>query len=655
MSRLPTTRLHAFASVGAAMALASGLVISAAPSAHASPATRSDDTAGVRGVVYTTLQHGSRIYLGGEFDFAGRWSGAGQVVDAADGRVLSPALRVVGQVNVAVPDGIGGWFIGGSFTQVLGQQRLGLARITKAGKLSPFRADVAGTVNSLAYRSGTLFVGGGFSAVKGVTRSNVAAITAGDSTVTAWNPATNGPVRALEVSGPGTSVYLGGAFSQAAGAARSGAAEVGLSDGVATAWNPNVTGAVNAIETDGTSVYLGGDFSNAGAAPRTDLAAVTTSTGTATAWAPSTDGVVNALALRTGDSRVFVGGSFNNAGGQARQNLAAIGSNGLADAWTASTNGEVYDLDTNASNDVVVSGAFTTIDGVGRLRGASVSATGDVLSWDPATDDTIRAASVSTFQGISRTLLGGSFSYVNGVANANIAALDVATGDVIRSFDADTDAIVKALTISGDGSRLFVGGGFLNVNGAFRSRIASLDPATGTLHNWSANAVGNVNGLAVNGDSLYVGGGFSTIGGESISRLARVSVTTSAVDTSFNPSPGGVVRAVEVTNDGSKIFAVGGFTTVGGQQRPGAALVNSNGSLGAWAPTDGGASIAADLSPDQSRIYFSTSKNRMFAYDYATAGGNSPTWISRTGGDVQAIAATSTEVYVGGHFRNFPE
>lgn len=141
----------------------------------------------------------------------------------------------------------------------------------------------------------------------------------------------------------------------------------------------------------------------------------------------------------------------------------------------------------------------------------------------------------------------------------------------------------------------------------------------------------------------------------SISHLARVSISTSTVDTGFDPNPGGSVKALEVTTDGSKIFAVGTFTSFAGQSRPGAALVNVNGSLGSWAPSEGGSAIAADLSPDQNRIYFSTSRNRMFAYDYTGLSPNSPTWISRTGGDVQAIAATATEVYVGGHFRNFPE
>ncbi len=634
-----------------------GTMVATAPAANASPATISDDTAGVRGVVYASLQQGDRIYIGGEFDFAGRWSGSSQIVDTAGGRVAFPALRSVGDINVAIPDGVGGWFVGGSFSQVLGSPRIGLARITKAGKLTTFRADVTGSVNALALSGGTLYVGGNFSSVGGASRSNLAAVNAGTGAVTGWTPGANGTVRAMEVSG--SSLLVGGAFSQAGGASRTGLAQLDLASGTATAFNPGVTGEVRALDASGGTLYVGGDFSNAAGASRTDLAAIDIATAAATAWAPTTDGAVNALSVA--GSQVVVGGEFTSASGQPRQNLAGFGTDGSLTAWQADANGPVLDLEPAPSGDVQAVGAFTTVDGLPRLNGAAVNAAGDVTAWDPGTDATIRAVAVSTAKNaagvtVSNNLLGGSFEYVNGVANDNVAALDVATGDVVRTFVADTDAVVKALALASDGSRLFVGGGFQNVNGAFRSRLAALSPATGALQNWSANATGSVNALAVDADALYVGGGFGAVAGnQATNRLARVSVATSDVDPTFDPNPGGTVRALEVTSDGSRIFAVGTFTSFAGQNRPGAAMVAEDGSLDAWAPSEGGSAIAADLSPDQSRIYFSTSKNRTFAYDYLTANANTPTWIARTGGDVQAIAATDDEVYVGGHFRNFPE
>ncbi len=477
----------------------------------------------------------------------------------------------------------------------------------------------------------------------------------------AWDPGANGPVRALEMAAGNTAVYAGGSFSQAGGAVRASLAELAVSSGSATTWNPSVTGEIRAVEASGGSVYVGGDFSAAGGAARIDLAGVDPTTGAATSWAPTTNGAVNALAVPTGSTHVVAGGAFDTVSGQPRQNLVGIGADGAVLPWQVDADGEVFDLDSAPNGEVQVSGAFTSVDGANRLRGASLTASGDLGAWDPGTDEAIRAVASSSAKDangtlVTKSIIGGNFSYVNGAPRKNIAAIDAATGDLDRSFVADTDALVKALAMSPAGDMLFIGGGFTDVNGLYRSRLAALNPTTGAALSWSANAGGSVNALATNGDALYVGGGFSSIGGvDTIAELARVSISTSAVDSGFNPNPGGSLKALEVTSDGSKIFAVGPFTSFAGQSRPGAALVNVNGTLGSWAPSEGGSSIAADLSPDQNRIYFSTSRNRLFAYDYTGANPNTPTWVARSGGDVQAIAATTTEVYVGGHFRNFPE
>ena len=43
-----------------------------------------------------------------------------------------------GSVSTVVPDGSGGWYIGGSFTQVGGQTRNYIARINADGSLNPW-------------------------------------------------------------------------------------------------------------------------------------------------------------------------------------------------------------------------------------------------------------------------------------------------------------------------------------------------------------------------------------------------------------------------------------------------------------------------------------------------------------------------------------
>ncbi|MFM7059701.1 MAG: YncE family protein [Actinomycetes bacterium] len=275
--------------------------------------------------------------------------------------------------------------------------------------------------------------------------------------------------------------------------------------------------------------------------------------------------------------------------------------------------------------------------------GAAVAVTPDAT---PRVNGTVWAVA----QVGNRTIIGGDFTTVGGVARQNIAAL-TADGKLDQTFNPGADGIVYALAGSADGTRVFAGGVFLNAGGQARARLAALDATTGAaVPTWTANTDGDVLGLATAGDRLYVAGRFLTIKDANRRRLAAVDASTGAVQLGFNPWPNWTVKAVAVSPDTTKVYAVGGFTAIGGATRnQGAAeLLASNGSATAFAPTKGGTVLAMALSPDGSRLYYSTPDNQVFAY--APALSNAPIWIGKGGGDTQAIAASSTEVYVGGHF-----
>ena len=253
------------------------------------------------------------------------------------------------------------------------------------------------------------------------------------------------------------------------------------------------------------------------------------------------------------------------------------------------------------------------------------------------------------------TYIGGSFKSVSGVPRQNVAAIR-ADGSVDPSWNPSTDGVVYALAASADGSKVFLGGGFSTVGGESRSRLAAASPDTGQLlSDWAATAKNNVVRALVAdaGDRLYVGGSFSTFSGRNIARLAAVSQSTGGVDTSFAPAPSATVRALALSEDGTKLYAGGPFTTIGGASRPGAAeLSATSGVATSFAPTEGGVVISMDVTPS-GRLFFGTTSNRTYAYD--PAAGGAPVYRVRTGGDVQAILATDDEVYIGGHFTSLPE
>ena len=254
------------------------------------------------------------------------------------------------------------------------------------------------------------------------------------------------------------------------------------------------------------------------------------------------------------------------------------------------------------------------------------------------------------------TYIGGSFAKVAGQPRANLAAIG-ADGKVVTSWTPATDGIVYALAASDDGSKVYVGGEFSTVNGVARRGLVAVDPTQGALVSEVSADLdkdGAVRALVTGvGNRLYVGGKFETIGGKWNGRLASVDQTTGVVDKNFRPRPNTGVRALALDEDKSKLYVGGSFSAMSSLPRPGIGEVDAvTGVVTGFAPAEGGVVIATDVDPS-GRLFFSTTNNRVWAYDTGTD--NAPEYRVRTSGDVQAIYAADDEVYVGGHFSKFPE
>lgn len=76
------------------------------------------------------------IYLGGDFTELGPAIGAAVAIDATTGAPIPPYPLVIGLVGAVAPDGNGGWYIGGSFSTVLGQPRNNIAQLDASGNLT---------------------------------------------------------------------------------------------------------------------------------------------------------------------------------------------------------------------------------------------------------------------------------------------------------------------------------------------------------------------------------------------------------------------------------------------------------------------------------------------------------------------------------------
>src|SRR5262249_54823855 len=171
--------------------------------------------------------------------------------------------------------------------------------------------------------------------------------------------------------------------------------------------------------------------------------------------------------------------------------------------------------------------------------------------------------------------IGGTFILVGGNTRSKIAHI-LANGSVDANFNPALplqDAVVNALAISGDGSTLYVGGGFDFIGGQTRHNLAAVNAVNGAVTNFNPAGLGTdgqVFALEVSGTQVYVGGQFAHLGGQMRNGLAKVAGTTGG-DLGWIPNPtlgagGGVIFAIKVS--GNSVYAGGVFTSIGGPQPP---------------------------------------------------------------------------------------
>ncbi|HNW27210.1 MAG TPA: delta-60 repeat domain-containing protein, partial [Spirochaetota bacterium] len=89
------------------------------------------------GLVQAIAVAGDTVYIGGSFTRVGGYS-YGAIIDPVTGDIpagVTPPI-INGPVYTSIPDGTGGWYIGGAFTTVNGQARRGIARINGDGSLN---------------------------------------------------------------------------------------------------------------------------------------------------------------------------------------------------------------------------------------------------------------------------------------------------------------------------------------------------------------------------------------------------------------------------------------------------------------------------------------------------------------------------------------
>ena len=537
---------------------------------------------GVTGPVYALAEHGDRLYVGGNFEYAGSKTA----------------------FNIAVYDVSGAW--------------------------APLGDGIHGAVYALAVTpEGVLYAGGEFSAAGGVPAANVAQYDPAKSEWKALGEGLNGNVDALAVKSDGT-LYVGGRFDSAGGTSAKGLARWNGAEWSALGEvGENSSEGASSLAFDGDVLYVGGRFSTAGGVTTENVALFDTATMT---WAALGGGVDRAVlggvdALVVAEDGVYVGGIFDEAiqpdgsllpvnnvarwdpnteawsalgeGTESLLSALAFGSDGLlyaggewledvlrswdGEAWSSvdlgpipvdsappvktilATSGRLYVghmgyffFEGNNPNSFLhfyepANGQWGILDGI-----ATNGLNDDVLALATAPDGS--------------TYAGGRFHFAGTERADHIVHWD---GGVWERLGQGADDVVQAL-LHTEGDITYAGGLFGEVyqpdgTPVATSRVAAWHPSASTWRGLGggvtlSSAPGIVYALAESGDgTVYVGGGFdtavqpdgSTLGAENLARWDPDAEMWEAL-----PEGHGIEVVHALAEDAAGALYVGGYRVV---------------------------------------------------------------------------------------------
>ncbi|TFB51754.1 hypothetical protein [Cryobacterium tagatosivorans] len=163
------------------------------------------------------------------------------------------------------------------------------------------------------------------------------------------------------------------------------------------------------------------------------------------------------------------------------------------------------------------------------------------------------------------------------------------------------------------GTTVYVGGEFTKArpagsapgaNEVTRNNMLAYNLTTGAMTSFNPNMNAAVRGLVASADGtrVYAGGSFTSVGGVSRYRLAAFSTATGGLVSTWAPVVNAAVKAVGIS--GGTVFAGGTFTVANGQSRPRiASFATSNGAVQGWKGNPSGGSVnALTVSPDGTKV-----------------------------------------------------
>ncbi|MEO0898288.1 MAG: T9SS type A sorting domain-containing protein [Bacteroidota bacterium] len=504
----------------------------------------------VSGDIKTMVVSGDTLYAGGTFNGTiGFPTGRAARLTAEDSLPPLPFPEFAGTVETIIPDGSGGWFVGGSFFTVDNQPIRRLAHVLPDYTVDPnFAPNPNSTVDELYLVNDTLFIAGNFTQIGGQTRNRFASYDLGAGVLTNFNPDVNS--RIYDMTAWNDTMMIVGQFTTVGGSTRERVAMVNKQTGSVLPFAPSFNGIVYSLAWNDTMMVFGGQFTSVAGQTRNRTARIIRSTGALSPVATSVNNIVRDMEIV--DGILYMGGAFTQVDGQGRNRLASIDlTNQSVTAWNPDANNQVYSI--AAWNDtMMIGGNFTLLGGLPQERAAKINRfTGVTYSFAPKPNSTVNKILVDG----NEILIGGSFQATRTESRSRLFALDLGTVETLPLAPTINGSVEEILMWN---DTMMLAGAFTTINGTSRQRLASLDPLTNQLGPLSMDIDNTVFSLTAWNDTMMFGGRFDVINGIPQTNLAAINQTTSTL-LPWQPEPGSDVLAV--SRAAGKNVVGGSFST----------------------------------------------------------------------------------------------
>lgn len=566
------------------------------------------------------------VYIGGNFSYIGPKTPFGAILDS-NNAVIENIIHPNNNVNTSIPDGSGGWYIGGDFTAIGAIPRMRIAHIDSLGNVvgDLGREGFNDKVNSLSLKDSILYVGGKFGSFGGTNRYS-AQVYLDSMYCNKLFPQSNGKVYTSISDGNG-GVFIGGSFSKVGDSIRHNLAHID-SNGQVTALNVSTNSTVytlllkdsilffgglfQVVNTDsiqnvaaynlisntvenldlnfnssfgyvrsliihGDSLLVGGYFPSINALPIANLGLVNLQDYSLIPWYHSINEEVSSMVIK--DNELFIGGWFDSVQGQSRNHLASIDLNSLnVTTFQPSVNGIIRKLALKDSM-LFLGGNFTAVEDSLRSRIAALNInTSELTDWNPVLNGVVLDICLND----SMILVAGEFTACNSVQSGRIAQFDIQTGNHIPWLNLNNDA----RTISPLGQSYFLGGEFTQVDMHYQNYLTGINLNTNLPISWNPTINNEVSDLLIADSLLFLSGNFTMVNGSGRNRLSVFDLNDHTLE-SYNPNPNGLVNCMRADN--GTIYFGGDFTQFDSQTRNRVAKIDVQDlSLQGWNPSVSG-------------------------------------------------------------------